>query len=296
MKMKYFICSDIHSYYDEWMQSLKSVGFDIENKSNVLIVLGDLFDRGDKSREVYKFVKSVPKSRRILIKGNHEDLLLQCLQKEFPESFDFHNGTVKTICHLSNVSKEDYDLLKWGNDLSEYAINDSWAKLEIKPIINIWKSIRNKFNNSSIVKWLKGDEWLNYYETDKYIMTHAFIPLTSIRESDDSDKIALDIYYNRNKELKVVDNWREQATDEQWDNARWGCPYKFIEQGFFDKELPKKLICGHWSARDFHTRYENLPQISDDIYIGDKVIALDACTILSKQVNTLVIDGGGNIL
>ncbi len=29
--MKYFVSSDIHGFYDEWMKTLKDKGFDINN-------------------------------------------------------------------------------------------------------------------------------------------------------------------------------------------------------------------------------------------------------------------------
>ena len=46
--MKYFVISDIHSYYDEMIDSLKNYSFDVSNKEHHLLVLGDLFDRGPK--------------------------------------------------------------------------------------------------------------------------------------------------------------------------------------------------------------------------------------------------------
>ena len=35
--------------------------------------------------------------RKILIKGNHDILLEDCCMREFPYSYDKHNGTTKTI-------------------------------------------------------------------------------------------------------------------------------------------------------------------------------------------------------
>jgi hypothetical protein len=44
-------------------------GFDACNNEHVLIVCGDLFDRGSESLKLYEFIKSLPKERRILIRG-----------------------------------------------------------------------------------------------------------------------------------------------------------------------------------------------------------------------------------
>ena len=44
--VKYFVSSDIHGFYDEWMKALKDAGFDIANDNHKIIVCDDLFDRG----------------------------------------------------------------------------------------------------------------------------------------------------------------------------------------------------------------------------------------------------------
>ena len=65
---KYFIVSDTHSFYTPLKESLDKVGFDINTPDHIFILCGDLFDRGSESLEIYEFVKSIPKERRILIK------------------------------------------------------------------------------------------------------------------------------------------------------------------------------------------------------------------------------------
>ena len=44
--MKYFIVSDIHSFYVELKSALDKAGFNKRNKDHTLIVCGDIFDRG----------------------------------------------------------------------------------------------------------------------------------------------------------------------------------------------------------------------------------------------------------
>ena len=65
---KYFVASDIHSFYTPFIkESNKSVFF--SNEEHILIICGDLFDRGSESLKLYEFIKSLPKERRILIRG-----------------------------------------------------------------------------------------------------------------------------------------------------------------------------------------------------------------------------------
>ena len=87
--MKFFAVSDIHSFASDLKHSLYFAGFRKRDKKNILLVLGDIFDRGGETLEVYKFLKSIPKKRRVLIRGNHEELFLELLKKPFPQGHDF---------------------------------------------------------------------------------------------------------------------------------------------------------------------------------------------------------------
>ena len=42
MSKKYFVTSDLHSYYTEFIEALNKHQFDINNHNHILIVCGDL--------------------------------------------------------------------------------------------------------------------------------------------------------------------------------------------------------------------------------------------------------------
>ena len=119
--MTAFVCSDIHSFYDEWMGALNTQGFNIKNDNHILVVLGDLLDRGPKSQECLDFVNNLPENRKILIKGNHEDLIERVIARGGFYMHDFHNGTVKTISDLTGVEYGEcvYNPLQVINELSK---------------------------------------------------------------------------------------------------------------------------------------------------------------------------------
>lgn len=101
-KKSYFVCGDVHGFYDELLRALEEKGFDKDNPDHVLICLGDLFDRGEKPIEVYNFVKSLPADRFVYIRGNHEDLLFDCYNDNLisPRDISYHhlaNGTYATM-------------------------------------------------------------------------------------------------------------------------------------------------------------------------------------------------------
>ena len=77
---KYFISSDIHSFLYVMEKELKKKGFDERNPEHILIICGDLFDRGKETVKCLNFVcKMLKQDRVICIGGNHEDLLMELL-------------------------------------------------------------------------------------------------------------------------------------------------------------------------------------------------------------------------
>ena len=283
MSKKYFVVSDIHSFCKELIASLDEMLFDICNEEHILIVCGDVFDRGDETLKVYKFLKSIPKERLILIKGNHEDLYLKLLNKNFPDSYDFSNGTVKTFCEISGI---DYEEL---NHYSVYYSN-YWNNIEEleRKVLEKWNFVKEKVSKSAITKWLKSRQWKNYFELGKFIFVHSFIPCFN---NSSKGNYGCDIEEYK-KWWSYNHLWRTHSTEKEWYEAMWGCPYKQFDAGLFNKEKKngKVLVCGHWHSYDFHTHYEKENLYNFDIYKSENLIALDGCTARSGKVNVLVID------
>lgn len=122
--MKYFITSDIHGYYSILIKELEKQGFD-KNK-DTLITLGDNFDRGPENWEMYKFLSTLPNI--ILIRGNHEDCLIELINRGFPLSHDFHNKTVDTL----------------GDVMEKYKFRISWDNFEKVIDTQFYKWLNNK--------------------------------------------------------------------------------------------------------------------------------------------------------
>lgn len=280
----YFVCSDIHSFFQPFKEALQRAGFKKSNPAHCLIVCGDVFDRGDDSLGVYNYIKSIPRARRILIRGNHEQLLLEVLEKSFPEAHDFSNGTVRTVCHLAGLKDWAFDKGYRGPDSLRY-LPDEGASLYA-----FWRLACKRVKESAVYKWIKSAEWKNYYEVDNYIFVHSFIP----GKVQAAYSKMTNPFYIPDYAFDYNPKWRTEASEKEWNNAVWGCPYAKFDAGLFEEEAKqgKVLVCGHWHASDFHTRYERAIWRDDSIYFGQHLIALDTCTIVSKQVNVLVIENG----
>ncbi len=107
--MKYYVVADIHGFYDLTVMALTERGFFTDTESHKLIICGDLFDRGKQSKQLCSFVLGLlEKNEVILIRGNHEDLLVDFINNlsMYAESglqYNHHysNGTVQTVRDLT---------------------------------------------------------------------------------------------------------------------------------------------------------------------------------------------------
>lgn len=125
--MKYFIVTDVHSCYDELIQTLTAYGFDIDNDEHHFVSCGDLLDRGPKPLETLKFVTSIPTHRRHFVYGNHEELMESMIKRNYPLMHDYHNGTAWTVAYamkcfdgvIDSAISKFAELLEWKRYISE---------------------------------------------------------------------------------------------------------------------------------------------------------------------------------
>lgn len=273
----YFVVSDVHSYYTPMKKALDEAGYDSNNENHIIIMCGDMFDRGPETLKMLKFFRLLPKDRRILIRGNHEYLLKDCYERGGFYDYDESNGTARTMCHLCGFDPDFrinmYRKLATCEDTtawrSEY--DELWRKYLEKP----FKSRKIK----QVIDWIFSDEWVNYFELGKYVFVHSWVPLKT--------------YFDDNyvQKEKVRKDWRD-ASDDDWNKASWGCPWKHYLNGVVPED--KTIVCGHWHVQDFHLHlghdadgYKNR-----NIYFSDRLIAIDACTAMDPHLcNVLVIEG-----
>jgi len=276
-KKTYFVMSDIHSYYTAMMEALDEAGYDKNNENHVFILVGDLFDRGDETLQVYDFVRSIPKERRILVRGNHELLLRDCYRHGSYRLYDESNGTAMTLCHFCGFDPDFRAKAYRSMNSMEY---EDWKRMyERKWDEYLTKPFKCE-KTEDVISWIfDSGEWVNFFELGKFLFVHSWVPVEDYFDQD----------YKQHERPKK--NWR-QASDEEWGKAMWGCPW----QHYLAKSMPrgKTIVCGHWHVQDFHTHlghdidgYKNR-----EIYFSDRLIALDAMTAKEPHVcNVLVIDG-----
>lgn len=147
MEKKFFVVSDIHGYASLLKKELEKAGYDENNSRHLLICCGDYFDRGNENVEVMKYFERI--ENKVLLRGNHEDMLLKLFYDGKVLSHHLINGTVTTL----------------ENFLGKYSID---------PLDNtIDFSGKNR-----IVDRLCGfiENTVDYYETKNYVFVHGWIP------------------------------------------------------------------------------------------------------------------------
>jgi serine/threonine protein phosphatase 1 len=249
--VKLFVVSDVHSYFEPLKEALAEVGFDPNNEDHWLVSCGDAFDRGPDSGLLWQFLMSL--ERKILIKGNHDLLLDECCMREFPYSYDFSNGTVRTINDIGGAG-EGYPF--------DTCCQRTWNKLTAYR-----------------------DLLINYFETENYIFVHSWVPLRCL---DNKPK-----YYIQNRQFEYDPDWRNATEDawEQamWGNPFELAAHGLNQTG---KTLVYgHWHCSTGWAKD-EGRSEFGDDAKWDIYKNDSwnVIGLDRCTAYTGKVNVLVLD------
>lgn len=250
--------ADIHSYYTALKTSLTEQGFFEDQGPHKLIVCGDLYDRGTETRELQDFILDLlAKDQVILIRGNHEDLALDLLhnwdRKSYLQRHHNLNGTVDTVCQLTGFSERE--VYTKADEVGKAFLQDAYIQTIIPATVD-------------------------YFETERYIFVHGWIPCTSISIS------------STERVYTPISDWRN-AGKKLWSEARWINGMEAAHAGV--TESAKIIVCGHWHSSFGHSKYENdggefadKPNFTP--FYGNGIIALDACTAFSGKVNCIVID------
>ena len=260
--MKYFVVADVHGFYDEMKVALDAAGFDPENENHTLVSCGDAIDRGPRPNEVIKYFVNLP--RKVLVRGNHEDLMDELMDNPYgPYPNDHSNGTYNTLVELaSKHSKVNYGT-KISKTLATYM---EWDEL-------------SKFAKAEKTYRAYRELLVDYFETEHYIFVHGWIPCFYKKDLDSGKWV---------HRYKYMDGWRN-AGPLEWDSARWSSGIECTINEIFEPN--KTIVCGHWHAAAWHTVYEDAKSYADHSpYVSKNVIALDTCTALSKKVNVFVIE------
>lgn len=111
---RYFVFSDIHGHLKPLIEALDKIGFSMDNEDHILISLGDNFDRGNENLLVYGYLRHFKnKGRLIMIRGNHDDFLLDFLTGKSDGLFNIkYNGFGTTLVEFADQKATSIDLIR----------------------------------------------------------------------------------------------------------------------------------------------------------------------------------------
>lgn len=251
--MRYYVTSDVHGYFTELKAALTENGFFEDTAPHKLVICGDLFDRGSEALALQDFILDLlAKDQVILIRGNHEDLTMELLYGWTQCSYMFlHHHTNRTIDTVCQLTRRSPEEMY--ND-----IEGTGRALLRTPYIQ------------TIIPAM-----VDYFETEHYIFVHGWIPCTDAEG-----------------QFTRIPDWRD-AGSTLWGKARWVNGMEAADNGITEPE--KTIICGHWHTSFGHSLYENdggefenNPNFAP--YYAPGIIAIDACTAFSHEVNCILLE------
>ena len=249
--MRYYVTADPHGYFSIMRAQLNKAGFFADTEPHKLIICGDCFDRGKEAVKMQNFIlREMEKDEIILVKGNHEDLFEDLIWRDHGLPYDY------------NVHNGTYQtglqLTKWPAETA------TSAPMQFKSAM-----MRTPYYKDII------PAMRNYYETKNHIFVHGWIP--AIRHYDQT--------------FTYYDEWRE-ASEGEWRSARW---YNGMDAWYTAPVPGKTVVCGHWDVCYGHNRFEHQGGLKSEKpdfspFVAPGIIALDACTALSRKVNVVIIE------
>ncbi len=261
--MKYYVVSDIHGYCTQFKKALGNEGFFEDKELSKLIVCGDLLDRGAEAIPLIDFMLNLAEQGRLIyILGNHEELLVQCLQ------YIAAGG----VCDVASGTSYHYRNKTWNTILQISGMSESEACNNSEELIR--RVMCSAFYDTLL------PSCVDYYETPHYIFTHGYIPCFTEGEHPN-------VKYSYNPD------WRNADVGE-WHNARWfngmdiACNHRVTEPN-------KTIVCGHWHVSYGHSEIEHLcSEWGEDAdfspFRAEGILAIDACTPKTLTVNCVVIE------
>lgn len=219
-KKSYLVVGDIHGCYQEANALIEAV-----HQDEQLIFLGDYIDRGPQSKEVLAYVQEKVAAGAIALKGNHEDLFMQFMDKpDYNASLYLPQGGYQTFVSYGYKMMEpsplakafktnfpkDYDFianLPLYHETAEFI----FVHAGVSPFVDDWKE-----TSDADFMWIR--EWFHHSPTttDKTVVFGHTPTIylhsdksSAVWQSKDGSKIGIDggmVFGNRLHALKIIED------------------------------------------------------------------------------------------
>jgi len=192
-----YCISDLHGCYDEFMALLEKIKFNPQD--DIIYMLGDAVDRGEKSIDCLKFIMET-KNIRFLI-GNHEQMML-----DYYDGLDFwgnwdNNGNDTTKKQLKNLGDTEREkIFAWLRKRPYYKTVNVNGKRYFLSHAGLNVSAPFKYQQPEILVWSR-EEFYENKALEKYTCIFGHTPTPFIYNSNQcsvwfdpvhKDKICID--------------------------------------------------------------------------------------------------------
>jgi len=146
---KIYVIGDVHGEYDTLLKLVKKLPHDAE-----MIFVGDLIDRGAKSRQIIKFIRN---NNHKCVRGNHEEMMIK-YSKSFINHYPHSANTSFLHTWYNNggdTTLFSYNLLKYTGGLTcvenEEGMKQFKDDIEWLKALPLYIELPLKINNKTVV-------------------------------------------------------------------------------------------------------------------------------------------------
>lgn len=231
------------------------------------------------------------------VHGHYTELKNKLDKQDFNEQLD----TLVVCGDLLDRGKENVKCIQYVNSLPNKVLIKGNHEYNLERCLREYNfSYADKHNGTldtilEIAKYVSGKKYLNAYDREIYLYTNQYLELSqylnSLRDYFEFTGIDENNYVcchgwlpqdYKDENCKDFEYYSWLNGMEQWHN---GNTFK-----------DKTIVCGHWHCSYGNSKYHGIgSEFGKDACFEpfkDKgIIALDACTTLTKKVNVIVLEG-----
>lgn len=231
------------------------------------------------------------------VHGHYTELKNKLDKQDFNEQLD----TLVVCGDLLDRGKENVKCIQYVNSLPNKVLIKGNHEYNLEKCLREYNfSYADKHNGTldtilEIAKYVSGKKYLNAYDREIYLYTNQYLELSqylnSLRDYFEFTGIDGNNYVcchgwlpqdYKDENCKDFEYYSWLNGMEQWHN---GNTFK-----------DKTIVCGHWHCSYGNSKFHHIgSEFGKDACFEpfkDKgIIALDACTVLTKKVNVIVLEG-----
>lgn len=183
--------SDIHGMYEKLLNLIQEIP-----ENDKIIFLGDYIDRGPESKQVLDLLFKL-KNRAIFLKGNHEDMMIDYIEKRgiYAERVWFRNGAAYTLKSFENNIENKY--IEFIKSLKLYHIEQINGQKYLFVHGGVRYGAKLEEQTERDLLWIRSDFYLQNKRYEDYIVIHGHTPTFYIIEE-------YEVYYHKDENNNII--------------------------------------------------------------------------------------------